>query len=70
MAVGVPPDYLFKVDAILGALAVTVAVTALAEVGHAIRFVNVVLGAAIVALPWLFGAGPPVIVNNSSSASS
>jgi uncharacterized membrane protein len=58
------PDALFKVNAIVGALAVTVAVTALAEVGHAIRFLNILLGAAIILMPWLFGSGPAVIVNN------
>jgi hypothetical protein len=38
--------------------------TALAEVGHSIRFVNILLGAVIIALPWLFGAAPGVVVNN------
>ncbi len=46
---------------VLGALAVTVAVTAMAEVGRAIRFLNVVIGAALIALPWL--------LNGSSTSS-
>lgn len=58
------PDDLFKVNAIVGALAVTVAVTALAEVGQVIRFVNILLGATIVVVPWLFGAEATTVVNN------
>lgn len=58
------PDGLFKVNAFVGALAVVVSMTALAEVGHAIRFANILLGATIVLLPWLFGSGPAAIVNN------
>jgi hypothetical protein len=58
------PDDMFKVNAIVGALAVTVAVTALAEVGHAIRFVNILFGAMIVVVPFMFGAGATTIVNN------
>lgn len=34
-----------------------VAVTALAEVARLVRFVNVALGAWLVASPWLIGAG-------------
>jgi len=40
---------------IFGALIVTVAVVAMAEVGRAIRFINILIGAALIALPWLLG---------------
>jgi len=42
-------------DHLVGALTLTVAVIALAEVGRAMRFVNVLLGAWIVVSPWLLG---------------
>lgn len=42
-----------NVTYIFGALIVTVAVVAMAEVGRAIRFLNVLIGAALIALPWL-----------------
>jgi uncharacterized membrane protein len=42
-------------DHLIGALAVTVAVVALADVGRAVRFVNVAFGAWFVAAPWLLG---------------
>jgi uncharacterized membrane protein len=42
-------------DHLLGALIVTVAIIALAEVGRAARFVNVVFGAWVIASPWLLG---------------
>ena len=42
-------------DHLVGALIVTVAVIALADVGRATRFVNVLFGAWIVAAPWLVG---------------
>ena len=40
-------------DQLVGALMLTVAVIALAEVGRAVRFVNVPFGAWVVASPWL-----------------
>jgi uncharacterized membrane protein len=40
-------------DHLIGALVLTVAVIALAEVGRAARFVNVLFGAWIIAAPWL-----------------
>jgi hypothetical protein len=40
-------------ESILGALAVVVAFTALAEVTRAVRFLNVGLGLAIAVVPWL-----------------
>jgi hypothetical protein len=42
-------------DHLVGALIVTVAVIALAEVGRATRFVNVVFGAWVIAAPWILG---------------
>ena len=44
-------------DHLIGALIVTVAVIALADVGRAVRFVNVLFGAWVIASPWLLG-GP------------
>ncbi|HEX7028198.1 MAG TPA: vitamin K epoxide reductase family protein, partial [Gammaproteobacteria bacterium] len=45
-------------DHLVGALIVTVAVIALAEVARALRFINVLLGAWLIAAPWLLdGAG-------------
>jgi hypothetical protein len=40
-------------DHLIGALVVTVAMIALADVGRAARFVNVVFGAWFIAAPWL-----------------
>jgi uncharacterized membrane protein len=42
-------------DHILGALVVTVAVVAFAEVARAVRFFNIALALAIIVLPWLLG---------------
>jgi ABC-type polysaccharide/polyol phosphate export permease len=42
-------------DHLVGALIVTTAVIALADVGRALRFVNVLLGAWVIAAPWLLG---------------
>ena len=42
-------------DHLVGALIATVAIIALAEVGRAMRFVNVLFGAWIIASPWLLG---------------
>jgi hypothetical protein len=44
-------------DNIVGALVVTVAIIALADVGRAVRFVNIAFGAWIVAAPWLLSGG-------------
>ncbi len=44
-------------DHILGALVVTVAVVAFAEVARAARFFNIALALAIIVLPWLLGGG-------------
>jgi hypothetical protein len=42
-------------DHLIGALILTVAIIALAEVGRAVRFVNVLFGAWVIASPWLLG---------------
>lgn len=42
-------------DQLVGALMLTVAVIALAEVGRPVRFVNVLFGAWVIASPWLLG---------------
>lgn len=42
-------------DHILGALVVTVAIVAFAEVTRAARFINIALALGIVMLPWVFG---------------
>ncbi len=42
-------------DHILGALVVTVAIVAFAEVARAARFINIALALAIIILPWVFG---------------
>ena len=42
-------------DHLVGALVVTVALTALADVGRALRFINVLFGAWFIAAPWLLG---------------
>jgi hypothetical protein len=42
-------------DHILGALIVTVAVVAFAEVTRAARFINIALALGIIVLPWVFG---------------
>lgn len=44
------------VDHVIGALVITVSVTALAEVARAVRFVNMLFGAALLLTPFLFGA--------------
>lgn len=42
-------------DHILGALVVTVAIIAFAEVTRAVRFINIALAIGIIVLPWIFG---------------
>jgi len=44
-------------DYILGALVVTVAIIAFAEVTRAVRFINIALALGIIVLPWLLGGG-------------
>jgi hypothetical protein len=44
---------------LVGALIVTVAVIALADVGRAARFVNIAFGAWVIAAPWLLAGAAP-----------
>ena len=46
-------------DHLVGALIVTIAVIALADVGRATRFLNIVLGAWVIVAPWLLGGATP-----------
>jgi hypothetical protein len=46
-------------DHILGALVVTVAIVAFAEVTRAARFINIALALGIIVLPWVFGGATP-----------
>lgn len=55
-------------DNIVGALVVTVAIIALAEVGRAARFVNVAFGAWLVAAPWLLSGGTTTATWNDVAA--
>ncbi len=52
---------LANADHLIGALAITVAVTAFAEVGRAVRFLNVLFGIALLIVPFAFGASMPVM---------
>jgi nucleoside-diphosphate-sugar epimerase len=54
----VPP--LANSDHLVGALVVTVAVIAMAEVARALRFINVLFGAWLVVAPWLLLGGSAV----------
>ncbi|MDD3762909.1 MAG: heavy metal-binding domain-containing protein [Nevskiales bacterium] len=52
-------------DHLIGALAVTFSIMALAEVGRAIRFINVPFGAWLIVAPWLLdGAGSTAAIWN------
>jgi uncharacterized membrane protein len=52
-------------DHLIGALVVTFSIMALAEVGRAIRFINVPFGIWLIAAPWLLGgAAPPLAAWN------
>jgi hypothetical protein len=42
-------------DHLIGAIVVTVAIISLAEVGRAVRYINVIFGAWFIAAPWLLG---------------
>jgi hypothetical protein len=53
-------------DHLLGALIVTAAIVALADVGRAARFVNVLLGAWVVVSPWLQTGAPSGAVWNDA----
>jgi uncharacterized membrane protein len=46
-------------DHLVGALIVTAAVIALADVGRTARFINILFGAWVIAAPWLLGGATP-----------
>ncbi len=48
---------LANADHLIGALVITVSVTALAEMARPLRFLNVVFGIALIVLPWFVGGG-------------
>jgi nucleoside-diphosphate-sugar epimerase len=54
---------LANADHVIGALAITFAVTALAEVGRPVRYLNVLLGIALLVVPFVYGASMPVILS-------
>lgn len=47
-------------DHLLGALVVSVSIAALGEVGRSLRFVNILLGIAVMAAPWMLEGGSPI----------
>ena len=47
-------------DHLLGALIITVSISALAEVARPLRFVNIVLGVALMGAPWMLEGGSPL----------
>ena len=47
-------------DHLIGALVITIAVTAMSEVGRAVRFINVLLGLWLIVAPWLLAGGNAV----------
>lgn len=54
---------LANADHVIGALAITVAVTAFAEVARSVRYVNVLFGVALLIVPFVFGASMPVMLS-------
>ncbi|MBM0105923.1 NAD-dependent epimerase/dehydratase family protein [Steroidobacter sp. S1-65] len=54
---------LANADHLIGALAITVAITAFAEVGRAVRYVNVLFGVALLIVPFVYGASTPVMLS-------
>jgi Zn-dependent protease len=44
-------------DHLIGALVITVSVTALAELGRAVRYLNVLFGIALLIVPWILDGG-------------
>lgn len=56
LALGTMPP-LADSDHMVGALVITVAVIAMAEVGRALRFMNVLFGIWLIAAPWLLSGG-------------
>jgi hypothetical protein len=55
-------------DHLVGALVVTISVTAMAEVARALRFVNVAFGLWLIAAPWWLGGVPSGLAGWGSAA--
>ncbi|WP_305906476.1 vitamin K epoxide reductase family protein [Methylomarinum sp. Ch1-1] len=51
-------------DHLIGALVVTIAITALAESGRTLRFLVIPLGAALLVTPFIYGAGLVAIISS------
>jgi hypothetical protein len=56
---GTAPPLAFS-DHLVGALVITVAVIAMAEVGRPLRFINVLFGAWLIIAPWLLSGGSAI----------
>lgn len=54
---------LANADHLIGALAITIAITAFAEVGRAVRYVNVLFGVALLIVPFVYDASTPVMLS-------
>lgn len=54
---------LANADHLIGALAITVAITAFAEVGRAVRYLNVLFGVALLIVPFVYDASTPVMLS-------
>jgi nucleoside-diphosphate-sugar epimerase/uncharacterized membrane protein len=54
---------LANADHLIGALAITIAVTALAEVARPVRYLNVLLGLALLVVPFIYDASMPVMLS-------
>lgn len=63
-----PPDLAGKSDQLVGALVVTVAAVALADVGRVLRYLDVPLALWLAASPFVFGATGPALLNDVSIA--
>lgn len=54
---------LANADHLIGALVITVAVTAFAEVGRPVRYLNALFGAALLVVPFVYGASGAVMIS-------
>jgi hypothetical protein len=54
---------LANADHLIGALVITVAVTAFAEVGRPVRYLNALFGAALLVVPFVYGATGAVMIS-------
>ncbi len=56
---------LANADHLVGALVVTVAVIAMAEVARPLRFINLIFGVFLIVAPWIVGEGPVAALSNA-----